>query len=88
MSLKNLLPQRSRRRAGAPDDALAINAETLHQYYSTVQYDIYPQQLLDEALDRRQARALEARRRPLTLRWWVVVLLALTVLAAAAALSG
>jgi hypothetical protein len=77
MPLKRFLPQHSRAPHDA-DDALAIHSQTLHQYYSTVQSEGHPQRLLDEALDRRQARALQARRRPWALGS-VAVLLALAV---------
>jgi hypothetical protein len=43
------------------DDRLAINQATLHQYYSTVQAEAPQDDLLDEALNRRQLQALMQR---------------------------
>ncbi len=77
MSVKRFLSPR--RPAPASDDVLAINSRTWHQYYSTVQSDVYPHMLLEQAMERREARAWQARRqRPL--RW---VLLATLVVAGA-----
>lgn len=66
MSVKRFLSPH--RREPASDDVLAINSRTWHQYYSTVQSDVYPHMLLEQAMERREARAWQARRqRPL--RW-------------------
>jgi len=71
----SLLTQRS-----TADDSLAINSETLHQYYCTVQSDVHPQTLVDEAMNRRQAHALVARRNRSRLSGWTVfALLALAM---------
>lgn len=53
------------------DDGLAINQETLHQYYCTVQSEVHPEVLLDEAMNRRLARA-KARRQGAGLPAWVL----------------
>jgi len=62
------------------DDSLAINSETLHQYYCTVQSEVHPETLVDEAetlvdeaMNRRQANALMARRKRSRLSGWAVV---------------
>jgi hypothetical protein len=60
MSVKPLF---SRRRAADAGDPLAINSRTWHQYYATVQSDVYPHMLLEQAMERRQERAMRARRR-------------------------
>lgn len=65
MRVKPLL---SSRRTAEAADPLAINSRTWHQYYSTVQSDVYPHMLLEQALERRQVRAMRARRRR-PLRW-------------------
>lgn len=70
----SLFAQRS-----ATDDSLAINSETFHQYLCTVQSEVHPQTLVDEAMSRRQANALVARRNRSRLSGWSVV----TVLALA-----
>lgn len=64
----------------ALEDRLAINDATRHQYYSTMQADVYGDDLLDAALNRRQARALLARRDQ---NRTLVGLAALTLVAAA-----
>lgn len=53
------------------DDGLAINQETLHQYYCTVQSEVYPEALLDDAMNRRAARA-KARRDGAGLPGWAL----------------
>lgn len=63
----SLLTQRS-----SADDSLAINSETLHQYYCTVQSEVHPETLVDEAMNRRQANALMARRKRSRLSGWAV----------------
>lgn len=63
-------------------DALAIDENTLHQYYNTVQSDVHPQHLVDAAMSRRQAMALQAQRRQGSHGRLVVV--ALVLLAACA----
>jgi hypothetical protein len=45
----------------AADDGLVINEATRHQYYSTMQAEVCNEDLLDEALNRRHARALLER---------------------------
>lgn len=54
-------------------DALSINRDNVHCYYSTVQSEVHPQELVDTALARRQARAVELHRRrqvrPARLAW-------------------
>ena len=72
MSVKALFQHHRRARPGAADDALAINAQTLHPYYSTVQFDVHPEHLVDLAMARRPAAF-----------WRLVTLLALVALAAA-----
>ncbi len=77
MSVKRFLSPR--RPAPASDDVLAINSRTWNQYYSTLHSTVYPPRLLKKAMERREARAWQARRqRPL--RW---VLLATLVVAGA-----
>jgi len=44
-----------------PEDDFVINEATRHQYYSTMQAEVYGDDLLDAALNRRQARALLER---------------------------
>ena len=65
MSMKTLFASR---REVEKADPLAINSRTWHQYYSTVQSDVYPHMLLEQAMERRQVRAMQARRRR-PLRW-------------------
>lgn len=43
-------------------DSFAINEATRHQYYSTMQAEVYDEDMLDAALNRRQARAMMAKR--------------------------
>ena len=70
------------RRATEAADPLAINSRTWHQYYSTVQSDVYPHMLLEQAMERRQERVMKARRRR-PLLW--VLMASLLLLAGAAA---
>lgn len=76
MPMQRLFP--SRRRV-TDDDPLEINSRSWHQYYATVQSDVYPYMLLDQALERRQTRALHARRQ----RWLRRVLMVSLVLGVA-----
>ena len=55
------------------EDSLAINSETLHQYYCTVQSEVHPETLVDEAMNRRQANALMVRRNWSRRSGWAVV---------------
>ena len=54
-------------------DAFSINSDNVHCYYSTVQSEVHPQELVDIALARRRARAVELHRRrrvrPARLAW-------------------
>ena len=65
------------------DDRLAINDATRHQYYSTMQAEVYNEDLLDEALNRRHARALMERDEQ-SRRGYLVAALALCLAAALA----
>ena len=62
-----LLTQRS-----TTDDSLAINSEALHPYHCTVQSEVHPETLVNEAMNRRQANALMARRKRSRLSGWAV----------------
>lgn len=44
-------------------DAFSINSDNVHCYFSTVQSEVHPQELVDSALARRHARAVELHRR-------------------------
>ncbi len=44
-------------------DPLAVNSTTLHQYYNTVQSDASSEHMVDAAMSRRQAMAVQAYRR-------------------------
>lgn len=61
-------------------DPLSINRDNVHCYYSTVQSEVHPQDLVDTALTRRHARALELHRRrrlrPARVAWIAALLLA------------
>ncbi|QCB47939.1 hypothetical protein [Hydrogenophaga sp. PAMC20947] len=61
-------------------DTLSINSDNVHCYYSTVQSEVHPQDLVDTALTRRHARALELHRRrrarPARVAWIAALLLA------------
>lgn len=72
MTIKPLFASR---RATEAADPLAINSRTWHQYYSTVQSDVYPHMLLEQAMERRQERVMKARRRPW--RWGLMASLLL-----------
>ncbi len=65
MTMKTLFASR---REVEKADPLAINSRTWHQYYSTVQSDVYPHMLLEQAMERRQQRVMLLRRRR-PLRW-------------------
>jgi hypothetical protein len=55
-------------------DPLAVNSTTLHQYYNTVQSDASSDhQMVDAAMSRRQAVALQAYRRKSRPRWKMAV---------------
>lgn len=56
------------------DDNLAINDATRHQYYSTMQAEVYDEDMLDAALNRRQARAMLAKRGHRRAGVWLAVL--------------
>ena len=64
-------------------DALGINATTMHQYYNTVQSDVHPEHLVDVAMSRRQAMALQAHRREGRPGWVAVLTLVLLAVCAA-----
>lgn len=65
------------------DDALVINEATRHQYYSTMQAEVCDEDLLDEALNRRHARAMLERDEQ-SRRGYLVAALALCLAAALA----
>ena len=67
----------------AADDGLVINEATRHQYSSTRQAEVYNEDLLDEALNRRHARALLERDEQ-SRRGYLVAALALCLAAALA----
>ena len=58
-------------------DAFSINSDNVHCYYSTVQSEVHPQELVDSALARRHARAVELHRRrrmrPVQKTAWIAV---------------
>jgi hypothetical protein len=58
----------------AADDGLVINRATRHQYFSTMQADLHDQDIIDEALNRRMARAMLARQEKSRLHIWLTVL--------------
>ena len=64
-----------KRPRAAEKDPLAVNSTTLHQYYNTVQSDTASEHAVDAALSRRQAMALQARRRRGRPVWLTVVAL-------------
>ncbi|MCB2018946.1 MAG: hypothetical protein KDF54_15785 [Hydrogenophaga sp.] len=66
----------------AHDDPLVINDATRHQYYSTMQAEVYNEDLLLDALNKRQARAMLERQDLRRLK----VVLAVAVACAAAGL--
>lgn len=55
----------------ATDDGLVINDATRHQYYSTMQAEVYNEDLLDEALNRRHAKVLLKREQKGRLGFWL-----------------
>ncbi|MEZ5706996.1 MAG: hypothetical protein R3E56_18100 [Burkholderiaceae bacterium] len=59
------------------NDPLAVNSTTLHQYYNTVQSEVSGDHLVDAAMARRQAMALQAHRRRGAPRWLAVLAAAL-----------
>ena len=65
-------------------DAFSINSDNVHCYYSTVQSEVHPQELVDTALARRHARAVELHRRrrvrPVRTAWIAVLVLAVACL--------
>lgn len=61
-------------------DPLALNATTLHQYYNTVQSDAFSEHMVDAAMSRRQAMAVQAYRRQSRPGWMAVVAVVLVVL--------
>ncbi len=56
----------------AREDPFVINDATRHQYYSTMQAEVCDEDMLDAAYNRRQARALVARRDHRRLAMWLV----------------
>ena len=64
-------------------DPLAVNSTTLHQYYNTVQSDDSADNLVDAAMSRRQAKALQAHRRRGRPGRWALMALAVVALASA-----
>ncbi|MGM9424941.1 hypothetical protein [Hydrogenophaga sp. MI9] len=58
----------------APEDNFVINEATRHQYYSTMQAEACDEDMLDAALNRRQARAMMAKRSHRRLHVWLVLL--------------
>ncbi|HEY9095377.1 MAG TPA: hypothetical protein VIN35_06505 [Hydrogenophaga sp.] len=61
------------------NDTLAVNSTTLHQYYNTVQSEVSGDHLVDAAMARRQAIALQAHRRRGVPRWLGVLAVVLLV---------
>ena len=55
-------------------DSFAINEATRHQYYSTMQAEVYDEDMLDVALNRRQARAMMAKRSHRRIGVWLAVM--------------
>jgi hypothetical protein len=66
MSVKRFL--RPQRREPARAAVPGMDARTWQQHYSTVQSDVYPHMLLEQAMQRRETRAWQPRRQP-PLRW-------------------
>jgi hypothetical protein len=62
------VPSRSR-----DNDPLAVNSTTLHQYYNTVQSGEGSEHMVDQAMARRQAMALQAYRRRGRSGWLAVL---------------
>lgn len=60
-------------------DPLAVNSTTMHQYYNTVQSDAFSEHLVDAAMSRRQATAVQAYRRQ-NRSIWLAVLAAVLVM--------
>lgn len=73
-------------RAPAPQEPLAINAHTWNLHYGSVQCDVYPHMLMEQALERHHTQAVQAtpvRRR----HFWRRVPLAVAGLVAVAAIG-
>ena len=64
-------------------DPLAVNSTTLHQYYNTVQSDASSEHMVDAAMSRRQAMAVQAYRREKHSVWLTVLAVALVLLSGA-----
>ncbi|MFP8781282.1 hypothetical protein [Hydrogenophaga sp. RWCD_12] len=58
----------------AHEDSFVINEATRHHYYSTMQAEVYDEDMLDAALNRRQARAMVAKRDHRRVGVWLAVL--------------
>lgn len=56
------------------EDSFAINEATRHQYYSTMQAEVYDEDMLDVALNRRHARAMMAKRSHRRAGVWLAVM--------------
>ena len=70
-------------------DPLAVNSTTLHQYYNTVQSDAFSEHMVDAAMSRRQATAVQAyRRRSHPHSVWLTVLAVVLVLLSGAWVMG
>ena len=65
------------------NDPLAVNSTTLHQYYNTVQSEVSGDHLVDAAMARRQAIALQAHRRRGAPHWLGALAVVLVVACAA-----
>lgn len=60
-------------------DTFGINSQTMHQYYNTVQSDEHPEHLVNAAMSRRQAMALQAHRRDSGPGWVAMLAVAAVV---------
>ena len=58
----------------AANDSQMINETNWHQYYSTMQAEVYDEDMLDVALNRRQARAMLAKRNHRRVGMWLAAL--------------
>jgi len=65
-------------------DPLAVNSTTLHQYYNTVQSGSSSEHMVDAAMARRKAMALQAYRRRGYSGWLKAVSVAAVLLLASA----
>lgn len=63
-------------------DPLALNSTTMHQYYNTVQSGAASEHMVDQAMSRRQAMALQAYRRRGQPVWLGVLAVALVLASA------